>query len=142
MVITLISPLTEFNLNKRDSHSLFLILETLFSDISQNFYLLFSKINYWLSNQWPNFLWFRIYLSIEVLVSILLKVFSIQITLRSTRICSAYLGVAGWYFIIFFFILRLWLLRNPNKFPMCRKVGNGTPLHYCCPENPMDGGAW
>ena len=75
-------------------------------------------------------------------MSILLKVFSIQITLRSTRICSAYLGVAGWYFIIFFFILRLWLLRNPNKFPMCRKVGNGTPLHYCCPENPMDGGAW
>ena len=20
--------------------------------------------------------------------------------------------------------------------------GNGTPLHYTCPENPMDGGAW
>ena len=20
--------------------------------------------------------------------------------------------------------------------------GNGTPLQYCCPENPMDGGAW
>ena len=19
---------------------------------------------------------------------------------------------------------------------------NGTPLQYCCPENPMDGGAW
>ena len=20
--------------------------------------------------------------------------------------------------------------------------GDGTPLQYCCPENPMDGGAW
>ena len=20
--------------------------------------------------------------------------------------------------------------------------GNGTPLQYCCPENPMDAGAW
>ena len=20
--------------------------------------------------------------------------------------------------------------------------GNGTPLQYSCPENPMDGGAW
>ena len=20
--------------------------------------------------------------------------------------------------------------------------GNGTPLQYCCPENPIDGGAW
>ena len=20
--------------------------------------------------------------------------------------------------------------------------GNGTPLQYCCPENPMDRGAW
>ena len=20
--------------------------------------------------------------------------------------------------------------------------GNGNPLQYCCPENPMDGGAW
>ena len=20
--------------------------------------------------------------------------------------------------------------------------GNGTPLQYCCPKNPMDGGAW
>jgi len=20
--------------------------------------------------------------------------------------------------------------------------GNGTPLQYCCLENPMDGGAW
>ena len=20
--------------------------------------------------------------------------------------------------------------------------GNGTPLHYCCLENPMDGGGW
>ena len=23
-----------------------------------------------------------------------------------------------------------------------RGKGNGTPLQYCCPENPMDGGAW
>ena len=22
------------------------------------------------------------------------------------------------------------------------REGNGTPLQYCCPENPMDGGAW
>ena len=21
-------------------------------------------------------------------------------------------------------------------------AGNGTPLQYCCLENPMDGGAW
>ena len=21
-------------------------------------------------------------------------------------------------------------------------VGNGTPLHYSCLENPIDGGAW
>ena len=20
--------------------------------------------------------------------------------------------------------------------------GNGSPLQYCCPENPMDGGGW
>ena len=25
-------------------------------------------------------------------------------------------------------------------FSLCK--GNGTPLQYCCPENPMDGGAW
>ena len=27
---------------------------------------------------------------------------------------------------------------------LCRALGegNGTPLQYCCPENPMDGGAW
>ena len=24
----------------------------------------------------------------------------------------------------------------------CMGEGNGTPLQYCCPENPMDGGAW
>ena len=23
-----------------------------------------------------------------------------------------------------------------------RGEGNGTPLQYCCLENPMDGGAW
>ena len=22
------------------------------------------------------------------------------------------------------------------------REGNGTPLQYCCLENPMDGGAW
>ena len=28
--------------------------------------------------------------------------------------------------------------------PLCYIVreGNGTPLQYCCPEKPMDGGAW
>ena len=25
---------------------------------------------------------------------------------------------------------------------LCDGEGNGTPLQYCCPENPMDGGAW
>ena len=25
---------------------------------------------------------------------------------------------------------------------LLRVEGNGTPLQYCCPENPMDGGAW
>ena len=25
---------------------------------------------------------------------------------------------------------------------ICRKVGNGTPLQYCCLENLTDGGAW
>ena len=25
---------------------------------------------------------------------------------------------------------------------MCLGEGNGTPLQYCCPENPIDGGAW
>ena len=25
---------------------------------------------------------------------------------------------------------------------MCLGEGNGTPLQYCCPENPTDGGAW
>ena len=24
----------------------------------------------------------------------------------------------------------------------CSKEGNGNPLQYSCPENPMDGGAW
>ena len=24
----------------------------------------------------------------------------------------------------------------------CREHGNGNPLQYCCPENPMDRGAW
>ena len=28
-------------------------------------------------------------------------------------------------------------------FPLsCIGEGNGTPLQYSCPENPMDGGAW
>ena len=26
--------------------------------------------------------------------------------------------------------------------PVFRAVYNGTSLQYCCPENPMDGGAW
>ena len=25
---------------------------------------------------------------------------------------------------------------------LCIGEGNGTPLHYSCLENPMDGGAW
>ena len=31
-----------------------------------------------------------------------------------------------------------------NKVTLCqpRGEGNGTPLQYCCPENPMDRGAW
>ena len=26
--------------------------------------------------------------------------------------------------------------------PYSMGEGNGTPFQYCCPENPMDGGAW
>ena len=35
-------------------------------------------------------------------------------------------------FLDFFFFWFRWSLGE----------GNGTPLQYCCPENPMDGGAW
>ena len=31
-----------------------------------------------------------------------------------------------------------WL--EPGRYPV--GDGNGTPIQYCCPENPMDGGAW
>ena len=30
----------------------------------------------------------------------------------------------------------------PNFSMLAFGEGNGTPLQYCCPENPMDGGAW
>ena len=32
--------------------------------------------------------------------------------------------------------------RNINNLRYAEGEGNGTPLQYCCPENPMDGGAW
>ena len=39
-------------------------------------------------------------------------------------------------------------LKNRNQYLLLGFVGhivgegNGTPLQYCCPENPMDGRAW
>ena len=33
----------------------------------------------------------------------------------------------------------LGLIPGLGRFP---GVGNGNPLQYSCPENPMDGGAW
>ena len=33
------------------------------------------------------------------------------------------------------------LKKNVNHY-ICYGEGNGTPLQYCCLENPMDGGAW
>ena len=34
----------------------------------------------------------------------------------------------------------LWMSRESTEYCICE--GNGTPLQYCCLENPMDGGAW
>ena len=31
---------------------------------------------------------------------------------------------------------------NRNFVVLFEGEGNGTPLQYSCPENPMDGGAW
>ena len=31
---------------------------------------------------------------------------------------------------------------NFSKYCYKSAEGNGTPLQYCCLENPMDGGAW
>ena len=36
-------------------------------------------------------------------------------------------------------IIDIWLIM-PSCYPVGE--GSGTPLQYCCPENPMDGGAW
>ena len=38
----------------------------------------------------------------------------------------------------------LYQLSYHNYSHVCTKEGegNGTPLQYCCLENPMDGGAW
>ena len=38
----------------------------------------------------------------------------------------------------------LWLGLWREKMGSCDRngEGNGTPLQYCCPENPMDGGVW
>ena len=30
----------------------------------------------------------------------------------------------------------------PTKVHLVKVEGNGTPLQYCCLENPIDGGAW
>ena len=32
-----------------------------------------------------------------------------------------------------------WVIKGPE---VTSEEGNGTPLQYSCPENPMDGGAW
>ena len=36
------------------------------------------------------------------------------------------------------------VLVHPIRYVLLSSIGegNGTPLQYCCPENPMDGGAW
>ena len=31
---------------------------------------------------------------------------------------------------------------NKSEVDVFLGEGNGTPLQYSCPENPMDGGAW
>ena len=38
-----------------------------------------------------------------------------------------------------FFFLWMNYFTKPNTL---QGEGNGNPLQYCCPENPMDGGAW
>jgi len=37
-----------------------------------------------------------------------------------------------------------WQLSSKESAYQCRrcKFENGNPLHYSCPENPMDRGAW
>ena len=36
------------------------------------------------------------------------------------------------------------IYKDGNDNPVCKTAGegNGTPLQYCCLENPMEGGAW
>ena len=35
-----------------------------------------------------------------------------------------------------------WISQKLKIYMYFMGEGNGTPLQYCCPENPMDGGAW
>ena len=66
------------------------------------------------------------------------------------------IALTRWTFVgkvMFCFLLFLYLdesicwpgLMN-SKIMVCtggiKGEGNGTPLQYCCPKNPMDGGAW
>ena len=37
---------------------------------------------------------------------------------------------------------KLWKILKDMGIPDHHGEGSGTPLQYCCPENPMDGGAW
>ena len=48
------------------------------------------------------------------------------------------------FLLICFFYYSQWLSLAAILERVINKLGegNGTPLQYCCPENPMDGGAW
>ena len=37
---------------------------------------------------------------------------------------------------------KLWKILKDMGIPDHHGEGSGTPLQYCCPENPMNGGAW
>ena len=57
---------------------------------------------------------------------------------------------SGWFFTIFLlchqiFLLILVMFLLASVYIVLSFVigeGSGTPLHYSCLENPMDGGAW
>ena len=46
---------------------------------------------------------------------------------------------SSFFFFSWSLKMQFWHLNDPSTFD---GEGNGTPLQYSCPENPMDGGAW